>query len=188
LTREEFSKATGDLLRGLPFVITTLEAVKVANPKRDGLWLEFGVASGHSLTELASVKGSARLVGFDWFQGLPSNWRPGYPAGMFACEVPRVDGVEIIQGLFEESLPRFEFSPVALVHIDCDLYLSARTALRYVGPHLVAGAVIMFDELETEGATEHELDALKDAVDAGFEYDWVAGGKATLRARGPFTF
>lgn len=35
---------------------------------------------------------------------------------------------------------------VALVHMDCNLYTSTSTVLRFLRPHLVPGSVIWFDD------------------------------------------
>jgi len=51
--------------------------------------------------------------------------------------------------LFDESLPGFlaeHDEPVAFLHLDADLYSSTRTVLDLVGPRLVAGSVVLFDE------------------------------------------
>ena len=41
----------------------------------DGLYLEFGVATGNTLREIASAAPTGKIVyGFDSFNGLPGNW------------------------------------------------------------------------------------------------------------------
>src|SRR5271166_5128336 len=57
-----------------------LDEVKVA-----GLALEFGVATGTTLTIIAeALSADHTVVGFDTFTGLPETWRTGFPAGTFA--------------------------------------------------------------------------------------------------------
>ncbi len=156
---------------------------------RDGLWLEFGVATGTSLRKLAAARGSARLFGFDWFQGLPEDWRAGYPKGTFACAPPNIDGATLVVGLFQDTLPCFNFdAPVTLVHVDCDIYLSAIYVLRAVAPHLAPGAIVVFDELIDDHYPEfeqHEMRAVHEMAMAGLRYDWIARGKCTMRVAGP---
>lgn len=50
---------------------------------RDGLVLEFGVASGGTVNLLATHH-KGPVHGFDVFTGLPETWRPGFPKGAFA--------------------------------------------------------------------------------------------------------
>lgn len=110
-----------------------------------GFGLEFGVQSGHSL-ELIGQRLSA--VGFDSFQGLPENWGP-FPAGAFAQPPPTVDDSQLVDGWFADTLPTFDFTtvdPIRLVHIDCDLYSSTKTVLDHLGPYLVPGVYVVFDE------------------------------------------
>lgn len=68
---------------------------------------------------------------------------------MLPAGVPRVPGAELVPGWFDETLPLFleeHPGPVAFLHIDADLYSSARTVLELVGPRLHTGSVIVFDE------------------------------------------
>ena len=58
--------------------------------KGPGLALEFGVATGTTLTIIAEAVAADRTVaGFDVFTGLPETWRTGFPAGEFAQEPTR---------------------------------------------------------------------------------------------------
>jgi len=90
------------------------------------------------------------VYGFDSFRGLPEDWRLGYDAAAFAVdEVPDVPGAQIVQGMFADVLPGFlseHPGAVAFVHVDSDLYSSAMTVLVHVGPRLVEGSVVLFDE------------------------------------------
>ena len=115
-----------------------------------GMALEFGVASGHTLRLMVGGLPGRKVVGFDVFTGLPETWRTGFPAGAFAQKLlPDVPGADLVVGLFDESLPGFlaeHDEPVAFLHLDADLYSSTRTVLDLVGPRLVAGSVVLFDE------------------------------------------
>ncbi len=110
-------------------------------PSCNGLWMEFGVFRGGTLTSLANwkrvfcVDNNQPIYGFDTFSGLPTNWRPGYSVGSFnilngtAISVP--SNVILVKGLFIDTLPAQlrlidrEYqchTPVSFIHIDCDIY------------------------------------------------------------------
>lgn len=144
-------------------------AITAAPP---GLGVEFGVGSGESLRLFAKYR---YMFGFDSFQGLPADWRPGYPQGMFACEPPDIPNTELVIGEFTDTVPRFmerwPSMPVGFVHIDCDLYASAATALT-IAPLLVDGAIILFDEYYNyDGWEDHEHQAL---MDSGIDFEYIA--------------
>ena len=115
-----------------------------------GMALEFGVATGATLRIIAEGTPGRPVHGFDVFTGLPEDWRTGFGAGSFAqAQLPEVDGVELVVGLFADTLPAFlteHPGPVALLHLDADLYSAAVTVFDLVGPRLVEGSVIVFDE------------------------------------------
>ncbi len=116
---------------------------------RDGLVLEFGVASGQTLTVIANYW-QKTVFGFDSFEGLPEQWRPGFPAGTFAQNPPNVpENANLVRGWFNQSLPEFSHThpdDIAFLHIDCDLYSSTRTIFEILGPRIKPGAIIVFDE------------------------------------------
>ena len=159
------------------------------NVSKEGTWLEFGVATGQTLTQLAQAKKDGRVFGFDSFDGLPEDWKPGIGKGAFKCDVPNVSGAEIIVGLFQDTLPSFKpsFDPnhsITLVHVDCDLYSSSRYVLKTLLPHLKNGTVIVFDEiLFYPGHEEHELKALFETWKDGLRYEWLCHSqeKAAIR-------
>ena len=59
------------------------QCLKSIDPRRDGLYCEFGVGSGTTIKHLAS-KTKHTIHGFDSFEGLPEDWRTGYEKGTFA--------------------------------------------------------------------------------------------------------
>jgi hypothetical protein len=136
----------------------------------EGVALEFGVAGGLSLRRLAAHR---FVYGFDSFTGLPEDWRPGYPQGMFACAPPDIPNTELIVGVFADTVPAFVARglPVAFIHIDCDLFSSTVEALR-VAPLLLPGAIILFDELiGYEGFEQGEYRAL---AESGIDFQYIA--------------
>jgi hypothetical protein len=137
-------------------------------PKDVGV--EFGVGSGESLRLFAKYR---FMFGFDSFRGLPTDWREGYPKGMFACEPPEIHNTWLFVGDFADTVPKFVAmgKPVGFVHIDCDLYSSTAQALT-IAPLLVNGSIILFDEYYNyDGWEDHEHQAL---MDSGIEFDYVA--------------
>jgi hypothetical protein len=141
-----------------------------------GIALEFGVASGGTLQMIAQ---RMPVYGFDSFEGLPEDWRPGFPAGMFAGPVPDVPGAQLVVGLFEDTLP--QWTPpgrIGLVHIDCDLYSSTVTVLDAIGYFLREGTIVVFDEWHGyPGCEDHEQKAWQEFAEAsGIEWDVLGHG------------
>lgn len=130
----------------------------------DGMALEFGVWAGRSLRVIAEMRRGREVYGFDSFQGLPEDYRWDVGQGAFALDaLPDVPGAQLVVGWFADTLPEFlekHDGPVGFVHIDSDLYSSAVTVLDLVGPRLVAGSVLMFDEFfNYQGWEKHEFRA-----------------------------
>ena len=161
-------------------------------PSRElGSTLEFGVGAGASIRLLAEQRGA--VTGFDTFTGLPEDWRTGFPAGAFGAESQAALGelqedkrITLVQGLFEDTLPQWCLDnwiapgkpepgySVALLHVDSDLYSSAVTVLREVEPHLIDGAVVVFDEYwNYPGWQDGEFKALAE-WDTRFGWDYLA--------------
>ena len=116
----------------------------------NGMALEFGVYTGATLRTIVEDFDGREVFGFDSFEGLPENWRTGFPAGTFDVDgIPTVVGAEVVVGWYHDVLPGFldeHSGPVTFLHVDCDLYSSTVTVLEHVGPRLVPGSVIVFDE------------------------------------------
>ncbi|MDA8250890.1 MAG: class I SAM-dependent methyltransferase [Rhodospirillales bacterium] len=145
----------------------------LARAPQDGLVLEFGVEKGASVSCLAGA--TPRVVhGFDSFRGLPEDWTgTGEARGAFDLKgkLPKVPGnVRLHVGWFDATLPRFlaeQEGPVALLHIDCDIYASTRTVLDLLAPRIVPGTVIVFDEyFNYHGWRQHEYRAFQEFLAA----------------------
>ncbi|MBR0653918.1 class I SAM-dependent methyltransferase [Plastoroseomonas arctica] len=152
----------------------------IAQAPTDGLILEFGVFSGHSITRLANARPGRAIHGFDSFTGLPEFWRPGFDAGTFALEaLPRVpDNVSLHPGWFDRTLPGFldaHPGPVAFVHVDCDLYSSTQTILAQLNARLRPGTIIAFDEyLNYPSWQMHEHKAFVEFIaSTNRAYEWI---------------
>lgn len=156
----------------------TLEHALSLAPAK-GMALEFGVYSGQTLKVIAEARDGRDVYGFDSFEGLPEDWRTGFPTGAFQVdEIPDVPGAELVVGWFDDVLPGFlaeHPGPVGFLHVDSDLYSSARTVLDQVGPRLVVGSVIVFDEyFNYPGWEQHEYRAWQEYVErtgTRFEYE-----------------
>lgn len=140
-------------------------AVHLARPV-PGHLIEFGVWKGHSVRTLRDTlwqcaiwdrrQWSKRIYACDSFEGLPGDYEH-LTAGTFATAIPRLTGVRVVKGLFEESLTiglAEEVGRVSLVHFDADLYGSTRTALDWVAPLLSDGGILVFDEFCGEDPAE----------------------------------
>jgi predicted O-methyltransferase YrrM len=167
-----------------PHPVATLDYALRSAADEPGMALEFGVYTGGSLRIIAAARDGQEVYGFDAFEGLPENWRPGFDAGHFAltgdaATMIDVPGATLVKGWFDTSLPEFLAShpgPAAFVHIDCDLYSSARIVLSLLRPRLVPGTVIVFDEFfNYPGWEQHEYRAWTEFVDeTGIAFEYLA--------------
>ena len=144
-----------------------------------GLLLEFGVYTGNSINFISEYHPTRLVYGFDSFAGLPENWTID-PKGMYSLggELPAVrSNVRLIKGWFDETLPPFvreHAETCSFIHIDCDLYSSAKTVLDQLRGKIVPGTVIVFDEyFNYPGWQQHEYRAFMEFTEMHrirFEY------------------
>ena len=123
-----------------------------------------------SLEDKLEIKGMwdrMRFFAFDSFQGLPEpkgidRESADFVKGKYACTEDTfrknlhracvsLSKVVPIIGLFEktcteETIGKYEMKKAAIIHVDCDLYASARIALEFVKPLLTDGTIIIFDD------------------------------------------
>jgi predicted O-methyltransferase YrrM len=156
-----------------------------------GLVAEFGVDAGETINFIAGAI-KREIHGFDSFQGLPEDWsghadysewfqRGGQP--------PRVErNVKLHVGLFSETLPGFlQEHPenFAFVHIDCDLYSSAKTIFQQCANQITPGTVIVFDEFfNYPNWQQHEYKAFMEYVESvgvTFEYLGYSGNQVAVK-------
>ncbi len=153
--------------------LTTIKQA-IDNAKLEGLVLEFGVYNGKSIRLIASLVDSV-VHGFDSFEGIPEAWcneqKGSYSAHGQLPEVP--ENVRLHKGWFEDSVPEFvnqEKGPIRFMNIDCDLYSSTKTIFDLLGPQMVAGTVILFDEfIGYPTWRDDEYKAFHEAVE---RYNW----------------
>lgn len=147
----------------------------------DGLYLEFGVRSGGTINHLARATPHRTIHGFDSFEGLPEPWS-GYTldAGSFGAEgMPSVEAnVELHVGWFDDTLPAFLAAhpgDVAFVHVDSDIYSSAKTILDNLAPRIAPGSIIVFNEyFNYPSWKQHEFRAFQEfCTTHGVEYRYL---------------
>lgn len=153
------------------------------NQTTDGMNMEFGVADGNTIRQFAGETGNI-FYGFDSFEGLPEDWTHGYEKGSFKRNgLPEVPGnVELIAGWFDQTLPLFTArddvrgKKADFIHIDCDLYTSAKTVFHYIGEFIKEGTLIAFDEyFNYPGWQMHEYKAFQEYVKENhIRYEYLA--------------
>ena len=119
-----------------------------------GHWMEFGVREGTTIEQFLKYKPTAHIHGFDSWQGLPESWDVGnkvYKPGDMSVPMPEFDDrVELWKGWFEDTIGPWKDKhpgPIQLLHVDGDLYSSAKTVLYKLNDRIVPGTVIIFDEI-----------------------------------------
>ena len=154
----------------------------------DGVFIEAGVATGLTTNFIAALKPSKNIYAFDSFKGLPSNWEIGninIKKGAFALR----DGfkpilshnIKVIKGLFNDTMPVFKNeilkdAKISFIHIDCDIYESARDIFNALGENMISGTILAFDELYNYHSFEAgELKALNEFLESsGKEVEFIA--------------
>ena len=146
----------------------------------EGTIVECGVGSGRSLFDLSVISNaigrSRPIIAYDTFKGTPDateldgKWNAGISgtwnysqeqvkenlltAGL---DVEAISRIVFVEGELGTTLPYYDAGPIALLHLDVDLYESYKTALDFLYEHVVQGGVIAFDEYRLEawpGATQ----------------------------------
>jgi len=156
--------------------------------KPNTLWLEFGVATGYTINYISKFTQNT-VYGFDSFEGLPEDWRPGFLQGMFSRggELPKVNqNVELIKGLFQDTLPDFVNAhpqKVSFIHMDADLYSSTKYIFDVLKDSLDEDCVIVFDELINYPGFDGDTGELKAfyefITENTVDYEWIGCHKST---------
>lgn len=181
----DFRKMYPDVHEDHALLIGVLNMIKVDGLK--GWGLEFGVATG---TTLGIIARDMPVIGFDSFEGLPEDWREGFPKGFFNGVRPpaEIPNTTLVEGWFEDTVPNYDWpDDIALVHIDCDLYSSTWTVLKALDGHLKPGTYIVFDEFfGYDGYEKHEERAWTDFVERDawpVRYDVIGHGREQWAVR-----
>jgi O-methyltransferase len=154
--------APSPLLRGRAEALHALFLESLSVP---GDVAELGVFEGHTSRRFVhdiEARGLRKTVHlFDSFHGLPDivtseerklaaghELREGNYASALVRTLTTLNGVrqfQIHEGLFEQSLPRFERS-LCFIHVDADLYQSTVEAIFFADRCLEVGGSIVFDD------------------------------------------
>lgn len=153
---------------------TLHQACNLINPKYKHV-LEFGVYKGKTIRQLRdTLPLDFKLFGFDSFIGLPEDWTgTDIKKSTFNLNgnIPNVENVTFYKGWFKDTIPEYIMiaEPIALLHIDCDLYSSTIEILYNLNSYIKRGTVIAFDEWvynhqDLEKNRQHEQKAFNEWV------------------------
>ena len=141
-----------------------------------GHYYEFGVYQLKSILNFNRIRNLAALrrpeyrrigiYAFDSFEGLPESTAhdvpdPEWHKGAYSGAMPhlkdlarraKIQGIEFIPGFYDNSLTdalakRLASTPPSIIHIDCDLYSSTITVLRWLDRIALPGATVFFDDI-----------------------------------------
>jgi len=156
--------------------------VEDIKPDTNFLWLEFGVYKGDTI-KLIARNTRNNVYGFDSFEGLSEYWRPKYDKGAFSIEgeIPQLgENIILIKGLFQDTLIDFlkeKNTKISFIHIDSDLYSSAKYVLDTCKSYFNDTCYVVFDELvnfEYFESDKSELMALYDFIqENNITYKWI---------------
>ncbi len=147
-----------------------------------GAILEFGVAGGATIRAIAARAKGQQVHGFDSFEGLPEHWtghlimRGAFNQGGKLPQVPA--NVTLHKGWFDATLPAWKAAHpdrIGFLHVDCDIYSSARFVLANLADRFQVGTVIRFDEyFNYPNWRRHEFHAWQETVAAfDLHYDYI---------------
>lgn len=114
--------------------------------------LEFGVNGGKTINQIRNfLTSDYKVFGFDSFIGLPEDWvGTRHKKGEMSTNgiIPDVQNVIFYKGWFKDTIPQYlnQAKPIALLHIDCDLYSSTIDVLYGLKDFIVPSTVLVFDE------------------------------------------
>jgi len=141
---------------------------------RGGLFMEFGVWQGNSIRRLIGAMRkcgiiSSPIYGFDSFKGLPEAWgtlgEGSFNIGGYSPDF-QDKGIVIVPGWFNEVLPDFLLNHpgfASFIHIDCDVYSSAKYVLTALKDRIIPGTIILFDEMiNVMDYEQHEFKAFNE--------------------------
>lgn len=158
----------------------------------NGLWLEFGVHAGGTINRISNYTNNI-IYGFDSFEGLPDDWHGRiedngvhYPKGTFSLggKLPKVKpNVSLIKGWYKNTLPEFikqNNLSISFIHIDSDIYQSAKDIFLCTHKNIKNNCIIVFDELiGYKGYEQHEWKAWWEFVDEhNILFEWIGGNKS----------
>jgi Macrocin-O-methyltransferase (TylF) len=157
--------------------------------KVKGAYIELGVTTGKTINFIAALNPTQTIYGFDSFMGNPEDYEKDghkYTKGVFGLKDPNLippvlTNVKLIKGSYSEALPYYvekylNKQPIAFLHVDTDLYSSTNDALKVLGPYIVPGTIIVFDEFYGySDYTQFEYKALMEFLEVtGYHVEYIA--------------
>lgn len=136
-----------------------------------GTIVECGVGEGDSLLSFAKMMRTVRQerdfwaydawdLGFpeptpeDYTGGSPPSiapvygtYTPGRVRKRWKKESLPPERLHLVRGLFCDTLGSYDAGPIALLHLDCDLYASYRAALMTLWPQIAPHGIVICDEV-----------------------------------------
>lgn len=131
-----------------------LEAlVAAATGAPAGAFVEVGVYKGGSARRLYNLaqKQKRQIYLFDTFTGMPfADDGDSHPVGHFkdtdlSTLFLIMPNACFCQGIFPDTLPT-HLANIAFAHIDCDQYRSITACIDHLGPLMVPGGIMWFDD------------------------------------------
>lgn len=117
---------------------------------------EVGVYKGGSLKLLADSFPAAVVIGFDTFEGLPSeHWNKNEihkPGDFNDTDIKSVyefidnPRVILVKGLFPDTGKNYKDMIFDFVHIDTDFYEGVKESIKFFYPRLSEGGIMAFDD------------------------------------------
>ncbi|RYC69169.1 MULTISPECIES: hypothetical protein [Spirosoma] len=176
--------------------------------QKKGTYLEFGFCTGRTINFIAALAYYTDVWGFDSCEGLPEDWRGHFEKEKFKMilhpdnsglpYIPFVPlaNVKLVIGEISKTLPVFirtrleAEQHVELLHIDTDIYRSAKTVYRELDDRIVPGVTVVvldegynyfYDERLDKGESEwkeHEYKATHEfARRKGYRVEYLAYNK-----------
>lgn len=137
-----------------------------------GTVVECGIGNEHTLKCIFEIFKDRKIIGIDSFKGFPQASKHDNVNGAEKIrkinlrakqqnrtnpylataqnirqkmQEQKIDGI-VIEGFFEDVLPhQYSYGPIALLHLDCDLYSSYKHALSLYD-FVATGGIVAFDE------------------------------------------
>lgn len=159
--------------------LNSIRAVAAACPA--GCFVEFGVYKGGSAWHLAQIaqEQGRELHLYDTFEGIPYREEfDSHQVGDFAdtsyeAVCAAVPYAQVHKGVFPDSLVRMP--PIAFAHIDADQYQSIKAAVEVLGPLMVKGGAMIFDDVPVLAGATRALN------ESGLKYEITEANKAIVR-------
>ena len=158
---------------------------KIINKSPPGCVVECGLGKLKSFQMISFIlldeSQKRKLYGFDSFQGFPEiseedlsprnpqkgDWNfVDYESTRSFLRNSEINNFVLIKGFLEDTLPvwKKKLPPIAVLHIDVDLYSSYKTTLENLYSLVVKGGYILFDEYSSK-----KFPGAKKAVDEFFK-------------------